>query len=300
MKKVIIFGGTGFIGTSVAKYLSSKGFYPIVIGRTKTNESLEFVKWDGMNAGEWEGELNNAFAIINLVGKSVDCIKTPKNIDEILKSRVDATLLIGKALRKANSPPKIWIQMSTAHIYGDSETRINHEDSTLGYGLAPFVGKKWEAAFHASALSDTRKVLLRTGFVLDKSGGAFTKLKQIVSLGLGGKVANGKQGMSWIHMEDLNRFAQKALLDKNIQGIYNLSAPKPVNNAVFMCALRKHLEMPIGLSTPLLMLKLGAKLFFKTDYELLVYGRFVVSKRLESVKFNFKYPDLDSALKNLI
>ena len=106
--------------------------------------------------------------------------------------------------------------------------------------------------------------------------------------------------MSWIHMEDLNRFAQKALLDKNIQGIYNLSAPKPVNNAVFMCALRKHLEMPIGLNTPLLMLKLGAKLFFKTDYELLVYGRFVVSKRLESVKFNFKYQDLDSALKNLI
>ena len=85
MKKVIIFGGTGFIGTSVAKYISSKGFYPIVIGRTKTNESFKFVKWDGMNAGEWECELNNAFAIINLVGKSVDCIKTPKNIDEILK-----------------------------------------------------------------------------------------------------------------------------------------------------------------------------------------------------------------------
>ena len=300
MKRIIIFGGSGFIGTSLANHLMRKGFHPIVIGRNKTDNRFEFVEWDGQNKGDWVKTLDSAFAVINLVGKSVDCIKTPDNIDEILKSRVDATELIGKAMKAVRNPPDMWVQMSTAHIYGDSETRVAHEDSTLGFGLAPYVGKKWEAAYHESTLKTTRKIVLRTGFVLDKSGGAFVKLKQIVKLGLGGKVGSGKQGMSWIHMEDLNRFVEQAFFDKTIEGIYNLSAPNPVNNSVFMRSLRKHLKMPIGLSVPLFMLKRSAKLFFKTDYELLVYGRFVTSKRLEAEKFQFKYPDLDSALNTLI
>ena len=300
MKKVIIFGGTGFIGTALAEYLSQHKFHPIVIGRTKSDARFDFVQWDGINNGAWADTLNHAYAIVNLVGKSVDCIKTPLNIDEILKSRVDATRLIGEALKSVANPPNIWVQMSTAHIYGDSETRVADEDSTLGYGLAPFVGKHWEAAFQESALAETRKVVLRTGFVLDKTGGAFMKLKQIARLGLGGKVGSGKQGMSWIHMQDLNRFITQALTDENVNGVYNVSAPQPLNNSDFMAVLRKKLQIPFGLSSPLFVLKLGAKLFFKTDYELLVYGRFVISKRLEALGFQFTYLDLDSALNHLI
>lgn len=300
MKTIVIFGGTGFIGTSAAKHLLKTGFHPVVIGRNRTSNLFDFIKWDGHSQGEWVSALEGAYAIINLVGKSVDCIKTPDNIDEILKSRVDATLLIGKAMRAVKNPPNIWVQMSTAHIYGDSERRIANEESTLGYGLAPYVGKKWEAAFHQSTLNATRKVVLRTGFVLDKSGGAFMKLKQIVKMGLGGKVGNGKQGMSWIHMQDLNRFIEKALIDSAIQGVYNVSAPNPLDNKNFMKALRKKLNRPIGLSAPLFILKLGAKLFFKTDYELLVYGRFVVSNRIEGTGYRFKYPKLNNALDNLL
>ena len=299
MKKVVIFGGSGFIGTSLAQYLISKRLEVVIVGRNQTLQDLAFVKWDGQNLREWTSVLNNAYAIVNLVGKSVDCIKTPENIDEILKSRVDSTKLIGQALRTVEHPPQIWVQMSTAHIYGDSESRWADENSTIGYGLAPYVGQKWEEAFHDSVVPGTRKVILRTGFVLDKTGGAYIKLKQITKLGLGGSVASGKQGMSWIHMLDVNRFIEHALINSRVSGVYNLSAPSPLNNRDFMALLRKALKVPFGLNAPLFAIKIGAKVFFKTDYELLVYGRFVVSKKMEELPFKFKYSNLELALNDL-
>ncbi|MBT6513902.1 MAG: NAD-dependent epimerase/dehydratase family protein, partial [Crocinitomicaceae bacterium] len=148
MKKVVIFGGTGFIGMSLAAHLSKLGFHPVLVARhTPIKTEFDFVKWDGFQLGEWTQALNGALAIVNLAGRTVDCIKSPDNCDVILRSRVDSTIIIGKALQEIDNPPKIWIQMSTAHIYGDPPSQLCTETSATGYGLAPFVGKAWEKAF---------------------------------------------------------------------------------------------------------------------------------------------------------
>lgn len=302
MSKVIIFGGTGFIGLSLADHLKEKGLTPILIARNKPVLSInhEFRKWDAITIGKWVEDLNDAIAIVNLTGKTVDCIKTPDNCDLILRSRVDSTILIGKALKEVKNPPKTWIQMSTAHIYGDPPSQICVEESSTGYGLAPFVGKAWEEAFLQSIPQDTRGVRLRTSFVIGKNGGALKSLKRIARLGLGGKVGHGKQGMSWIHEYDMNELIFQAITNEKYNGIYIASAPHPVSNKEFMKLLRKKAGVPFGIATPEFMVRLGAKLIFKTDPELALYGRYVKSERLEKEGFQFKFPELEKAFDDLL
>ena len=244
--------------------------------------------------------MNGAEAIVNLAGKSVDCIKTPDNCDVILRSRVDTTRLIGQALRSISNPPKVWIQMSTAHIYGDPPIQVCNEESSLGYGLAPFVGDAWESAFLKALPEDTRGVRLRTSFVMGRSGGALPTLKKLARLGLGGRVGDGSQGMSWIHEDDMNEIIYQAINDSSYSGVYIASAPNPVSNKTFMKELRSKMNVLIGPRAPLFLIKFGAKYVFKTDAELVIYGRYVRSMRLKKHGFRFRYPELSLALDDLI
>lgn len=301
MDKIIIAGGTGFIGMSLANHLSEKGAKPVLIARNKPEKKtdFDFVMWDAVTLGDWINALEGAKAIVNLTGRTVDCIKTPDNCDVILRSRVEPTRLIGKALQKLQNPPKIWIQMSTAHIYGDPPTEICTENSSTGYGLAPFVGNAWEEALLDSLPEGMREVRLRTSFVIGRNGGALKTLKKITRFGLGGKVGSGKQGISWIHEYDLNELFYQAITDKRYQGIYIASSPNPVSNSEFMRELRKKLKIPIGLPAPEWLTRIGANLLFKTDPELVLYGRYVKSERLENEDFKFKFPQLSDALDDL-
>lgn len=299
MKKVIITGGTGFLGISLAKFLKEKGYQPVLVARHTAKLDYHFVQWDGVNLGAWIEVLEGATAVVNLAGRSVDCIKTPDHCDEILRSRVDSTKVIGEALKLIKNPPKVWVQMSTAHIYGDSVSQVCDEDSSTGYGLAPFVGAAWEKTFLAALPEKTRGVRLRTSFVIGRNGGALSSLKRIVNLGLGGKVGSGKQGMSWIHEFDLNNLIYEAITNDKYDGFYIASAPNPISNQKFMKELRRTMKSIIGLSLPLFMVKFGAKYIFKTDPELAIYGRYVRSKRLEEEGFVFRYPNLNQALENL-
>lgn len=302
MDKVIIFGGTGFIGMSLAAHLKEKGIEPVIIARNKPTQKIEheFRKWDAQTVGDWKAILNNATAVVNLAGKSVDCIKSPDNCDTILRSRVDSTNTIGKAFSAVDHPPKIWIQMSTAHIYGDPPATLCTEESESGYGLAPFVGKAWEAAFYKSKPENVRSVILRTSFVIGEKGGALPTLKRLVKLGLGGTVSKGNQGMSWIHEFDMNEIIYQAITDENYEGMYIATAPHPVSNKEFMKSLRTKMGIPIGLPSPAFLVKLGAKYIFRTDPELVLYGRYVKSLNLEKQGYNFKYPTLKEALDELI
>ena len=302
MNKVCIFGGTGFIGLSLAEHLKERGLIPVIIGRNKPDISIdhEFLQWDAISLGSWAGVLENAKAIVNLTGKTVDCIKSPDNCDLILRSRVDSTKVIGKAISEVENPPKIWIQMSTAHIYGDPPAQICNEKSSTGYGLAPFVGKAWEDAFLESIPQNIRGVRLRTSFVIGKNGGALKSLKRITKMGLGGHVGDGSQGMSWIHEYDMNELIFQAITNETYNEVYIPSSPNPVSNKEFMKLLRKTIGMPIGIPTPEFMVRLGAKVLFKTDPELALYGRYVKSERLEKEGFNFKFSKLENALENLL
>jgi uncharacterized protein len=193
----------------------------------------------------------------------------------------------------------VWVQMSTAHIYGDPPEAIIDEDSALGCGLAPTVGRAWEAAYDDAAPEGVRRVVLRTSFVIGKGGGALSRLSTLARFGLGGRVGHGRQGMSWLHVHDMNRVFERALTDASMQGMYIATAPNPVSNAEFMRTLRKRIGAPFGLPAFAWMVRLGAPLVMRTDPELALYGRYCVPKRLMDDGFEFAFPSLDDALRDL-
>ncbi len=194
--------------------------------------------------------------------------------------------------------------MSTAHIYGDPPQAMCTEESAFGYGLAPFVGRAWEEAFHASLLPWQRGVVLRTSFVLGRDrgagGGALDTLGMLARIGLGGRVGSGRQGMSWIHETDMNRLFERGLTDGAMQGAYVASAPHPVSQVEFMRELRRVVGAPIGLPAFSWMVRIASRFLLRTDPELALYGRYVRSKRLESEGFDFRLPHLRGALEEVL
>ncbi len=303
---VVIAGGSGFLGVSLAIHLAAAGKQITLLSRNppKISGPWRHVPWDARTIGPWQQELEGTSGLVNLVGRSVDCIKTPEHQDEILRSRVEATRVLGQGMRSLKSPPPVWVQMSTAHLYGDPPEVVCTEESPAGYGLAPFVAKAWEAEFQASVLPDQRQVILRTSFVIGRDrgagGGALTKLAQLARMGLGGTVGSGRQGMSWIHETDLNRLFERALFDPTMQGAYIASAPHPVPQRDFARELRHAVGMPIGLPATEWMVRLGAPLLMRTDPDLALSGRYVISQRLQDEGFEFRFPHLGPALKDLL
>lgn len=304
-KRVVIAGGIGFVGTYLAGFLTARSYDVVTLSRHAPQHELPGTHrlWDGRTLGDWQSVVDGADAIVNLAGHSVDCIKTPENQDEILRSRVDSTRVIGEATRSANRPPRLWVQMSTAHIYGDSLSATCNEDSATGYGFAPFVGYAWEQAFGKAKPTETRGVVLRTSFVLGRDrgagGGPLGRLVRLTKLGLGGTIGSGKQGLSWIHELDLARLVADAIENDNMNGVYIASSPHPVSQQEFARALRRSMGVPVGLPATETMVRLGAHWLLRTDAELALYGRYVVSKRLADMGFQFEYPRLADALAEL-
>jgi uncharacterized protein (TIGR01777 family) len=208
------------------------------------------------------------------------------------------------AVQSIDSPPPVWVQMSTAHIYGDPPEVTCTEESPFGCGLAPLVGRAWEDEFRAGVLASQRSVILRASFVLGRDrgggGGALPRLVMLARMGLGGTIGSGRQGMSWIHEVDLNRLFERALFDPAMQGAYIASSPNPVAQRTFMRELRRTVGMPLGLPAPGWLVRLGAQWLLRTDSELALYGRHVVSKRLQEEGFEFQFPQLGDALENLL
>jgi uncharacterized protein len=192
------------LGVSLATYLAKSGSSVVLLSRSppKQNGPWRHVSWDARSLGEWSRELNGAIGLVNLAGRSVDCIKSPDHQDEILRSRVEATRVLGMAVRTIDNPPPVWVQMGTAHIYGDPPHITCTEESPFGYGLAPLVARAWEDEFRANVLPQQRPVILRTSFVIGRNrgagGGALSRLRTLVRFSLGGRVGSGTQGMSWI------------------------------------------------------------------------------------------------------
>jgi uncharacterized protein (TIGR01777 family) len=305
-RKIVIAGGSGFLGVSLAFHLADRGVEVVMLSRhaPRVTGPWRHRTWDGRTLESWREELNGADGLVNLAGRNVNCIKTPDHRDEILRSRVESTRVLAEALRSIDSPPPVWVQMSTAHIYGDPPEVTCTEDSALGCGLAPLVGKAWEETFHASILPSQRGVILRTSFVLGRNrgagGGALATLAALARLGLGGKVGHGTQGMSWIHEADMNRLFEHALTSSTMQGVYVASAPQPVSQVEFMRELRRAVGMPFGLPAFSWMVRIAAPLLLRTDPELALYGRYVVSQRLADDGFAFHQPRLREALVDLL
>jgi len=305
-KRIVIAGGSGFLGISLALHLVHRGAEVVLLSRNapKVNGPWRHCAWDARTLGTWQRELDGADALVNLAGRSVNCVKTPEHRDEILRSRVESTRVLGKAMRQCAVPPLVWVQMSTAHIYGDPPEVVCTEDSALGYGLAPDVGRSWEAAFRESVLPEQRGAVLRTSFVLGRDrgagSGALATLAWLARIGLGGRVGRGTQGMSWIHEADLNRLIEWAITNSRVGGTYIASSPCPVSQVEFMRTLREVIGMPLGLPAAEWMVRCGAHFVLSTDPELALYGRYVKSAKLEAEGFAFVFPQLRDALQDLL
>ena len=291
--KIVIAGGTGFVGQYLTKKFTASGYEVVVISRNKNQ-----VSWD--NTFLITEALENAAMLINLSGKSVDCRYNEKNKKEIYDSRIDTTKILGNAIGNCKNPPPIWINSSTATIYRHAEDRPMTESAgEIGTGFSVNVATNWEKAFFDFKLPQTRQVALRIAIVLGSSGGVIKPLKNLVRFGLGGKQGSGKQMFSWIHIEDLFRTIIFVQQHNEVSGVLNTAAPNPVSNKNLMQSLRKHMGVAFGLPAPVWLLKMGAVLI-KTETELILKSRWVIPERLSAAGFQFQFPDMDIALKQIL
>ena len=304
MKKVVLAGGSGFLGQALSRSLSSDGYEVVVLGRSPAPRGAigRFVIWDGQKLEEWKTELEGADALLNLTGRSVDCRYTEENRELILNSRVDSTRVLGQAIKDCVDPPKVWLNSSTATIYKDRRGDLEpHDESSddFGMGFSVGVAQAWEKAFGESAIEGVRKVALRVSIVLGRDGGAFPVMRRFAKLGLGGAQGPGSQWMSWLHIDDWVGVARFLMENQSVDGAVNLAAPNPVTNASFMREMRKRFApMGIGLPAPSLFVRIGA-FFMRTAPELVLKSRKVVSATLAEAGYSFKHPDLAQAIKSL-
>src|SRR6266850_4673038 len=230
--RIILAGGSGFLGTLLGRELAERGCEVIVLTRTPSAQQgpIKEVQWDGRTLGSWAEQLNGARAVVNLTGRSVNCRFTPENRREIIESRVDSVKVIGEAIRRCNQPPDVLVQAAGQAIYGDEGESRCDETTPPGEGFLVETSLLWEKAFNESPTPSTRRVLVRIGFVLSESGGALKKLATLTRWGLGGRVGSGRQYISWIHATDMSRVFLSAIERNDIEGVFNASAPKPVTN----------------------------------------------------------------------
>ena len=199
MKKIVIAGGTGYLGRVLTDYFVLEGYQCVILTRKILQNSpqtsqIKWVEWDGKSLGAWSRELEGAEAVINLSGRSVNCRYNDRNKLAIFISRQWSTFILGKALQRCQHPPKVWLNSSSATIYRHAEGRpMNEENGELGAGFSVEVCQLWEHTCNAFQLSNTRKILLRTALVLGTSGGVFPELVGLTKWGLGGKWGVGNK-----------------------------------------------------------------------------------------------------------
>jgi uncharacterized protein len=298
--KVILAGGSGFLGQSLAKYLSAHGCEVVVLARQPhpAGAAWRTVPWDGKNPGPWAAEFEGAKAVVNLTGKNVNCRYTVANLREINESRVDSVRAVAAAINASTVPPEVWVQASSLAIYGDAGEKLCDETTAPGSGIPVDTCLRWEKAFQESNTPRTRKVLLRISFVLGHGGGALRMLVGLTKCFLGGAIGGGRQFISWIHESDMNRLWLRAIEDSTMIGIYNATAPHAVTNAEFMRELRRVLHRPWVPPLPASLVPLGC-FFLRTEPVLPLTGRRGVPARLSAEGFDFTFPDLRPALRDL-
>lgn len=313
-KKIILAGGSGFIGQELCNYFGEENEI-IVLGRQLPQETsnaygennikspllkkIRFIKWDGIHTGPWEKEIDGADLVINLTGKSVNCRYTAKNKQEIIASRTDATKAIGLAIQHAVHPPELWINAASATIYPNATDEPRDESFTNFHDdFSVQVCKLWESSFYEQRTPFTRKCALRMAITLG-TGGVMIPYFNLIKYKLGGFQGNGKQMYSWVHITDTCRMIEWIAANKSLEGTYNCSSPVPVTNYDFMKTLRKATGHKIGLPAYTWMLKIGA-IIIGTETELILKSRWVIPTKIIATGFQFKYLLLKDALENII
>lgn len=308
--KIIIPGGSGQVGTILARHFHAENHEVIVLSRQPSNEfDWRVVEWDAKKQGDWASELEGADVVINLAGRIVNCRYNAENRREIMDSRVDSTKAVGEAIANAKNPPKLWLQAATATIYAHRYDAPNDELNGIIGGDEPGapdtwnfsigVAKAWENAANAFNLPQTRLVLMRSAMTMsaDKNG-IFDVMLGLVKKGLGGTAGDGRQYISWIHAVDFIRAVDWLIEHEELSGAINISSPNPLPNKEFMRIFRQAWGTKIGLPATELMLEIGA-FFMRTETELILKSRRVVPTELSQLGFEFEFPNWKEAAEDL-
>ena len=310
---ILIAGGTGQLGQSLTRYFLNQEHRVTILSRAtqvSDHERLVYVQWDGETLGEWAELMNKVDVVINLAGRTVNCRYTPDNLRQMMDSRVYSTRVIGQAIKVASTPPRVWLQMSTATIYAHRFDAPNDEmtgviggdehDTPDYWSYSVEIAKAWEREQEEAQTPGTRKVCLRSAMTMTPDrGGIFDVLYGMTKLGLGGPVGGGGQFVSWIHEHDFLG-AIELLIDRDqVTGPVNLCAPHPLTQRDFMRMLRDAVGMRVGLPATRWMAEVGAWVL-RTDTELLLKSRRVIPTRLIELGMAFEYPHWAQAARDLV
>jgi uncharacterized protein (TIGR01777 family) len=307
--RIVIAGGSGQVGTILARAWHTRGEDVVVLSRRPTDAPGRTAAWDAKTIGPWSREFDGADVVVNLAGRSVNCRYNAANRREIMDSRVDSTRIVGEAIARAERPPRVWLQAATATIYAhrfdapnDEHTGIlggSERDVPETWKFSIDVARAWEKACNEANTPRTRKVLLRSAMVMSPDAeGIFDTLLKLVRRGLGGDAAGGRQYVSWIHERDFVRAMDWIIEHDSLEGAVNVSAPNPLTYSEFMRALRRAADVRIGLPAARWMLELGA-IFMRTETELVLKSRRVAPARLLESGFAFEYPEWQAAATEL-
>lgn len=308
MKRIVIAGGSGFLGRVLAAHFHEYGYAITILTRspkTPANGARE-IAWDARTVGDWARELEGAKAVINLAGRSVNCRYHARNRRLIMESRINSTRAIGEAIAICKTPPPVWLNASTATIYKHTFGPAWDESGEIGWTreakdeFSIEVATAWERTFNELQTPGTRKIAMRAAMVLGMGkNSVFPTLLRLTRFGLGGRMGDGRQFVSWVHEMDFCRAVEWLITDDELSGPVNIAAPNPITNAEMMGAFRDVCGMPVGLPAAKWMLEIGA-FFLRTESELIIKSRRVISRRLPESGFTFRFPFLRQALEDLL
>ena len=297
--KIVVAGGSGFVGEPLVRKLVTRGDDVVVLSRNAAKvRAGRGVQWDGgKSAGAWTSEIDDAGAVINLAGENIGEGRwTEERKRRLTESRLNATDGIVAALKKAPARKRTLINASAVGYYGfDREEEVD-EKSSKGRGFLSDLVEKWESAA-SGAGSAARVVILRFGVVFASDGGALQKMMMPFRLGAGGPVGSGRQWMSWVDRDDLVEAIVWALDRETVRGVYNITAPEPVRNRDFARELGRVMHRPAFVPAPAFALRL---MFGEMADEALLGGQRVVPRRAQSEGFRFAYPAVESALRHAL
>jgi uncharacterized protein (TIGR01777 family) len=301
--KMILAGGSGYVGRLLTATFEAQGWTCVVLTRQSPQSSRER-QWDGEHRGDWEQELEHADVLINLCGKSVNCRYHARNRKELTDSRIRPTRLLGEVVADLKNPPLIWMNASTATFYRHTFADPWREDGEIGAhpdakdAFSIELASAWEDAFRESVPDGIRPILLRSAMVLapeNDPNNVVTVLRRLTRCGLGGQMGHGRQFVSWIHARDLCRAIEWLISHPSLQGPVNLASPHPLPNREMMRIFRRQYHRPLGLPAPAPLLELVAW-FLRTETELILKSRRVIPGKLLDSGFEFTFPDFTRAI----
>jgi uncharacterized protein (TIGR01777 family) len=296
--KIVIAGGTGFLGRPLADALAAERHDVVVLSRAPSHSrgGVRFVSWtpDG-SAGAFAGEIDGAGAIVNLAGEPIAAMRWSSDQKRrILDSRVNATRSLVEAILRAANPPGVLVSGSAVGYYGPLGDQIAPEETPAGSDFLARVSEQWEAEAQRAASDRTRVVCLRTGLVLERDGGALPKMLPPFRLFAGGPVGSGRQYWPWIHRDDWIRLVRWVIDAGTVSGPVNGTAPNPVTNREFASALGRALHRPAILPAPAFALKL---MLGEMADALLLSGQRAIPAKAQRQGFTFRHATVDDALR---